>query len=136
MGEKSTRNGYATAKYDAIIYKIIFQNMFLLKKFLINLKNFFWWIKKFFLIKNSEKNFSKIFNNILKKEEVNEIKIFLMSDNFKAVEISATHIINKLKLNSIESLANNEEEKAKKEILMSKWIEFYLWEIRRLKGCK
>lgn len=117
--------------------------MNLIKKNLFGLKKIFWWIKKifsfiknFFLIKNSNKNFSKIFDNNLKKEEIEKIKSFLVSSHFNSVEISATHIVNKLKLSSIECLANNDEERARKEVLMSRGIEFYLGEIRKIKGCK
>ena len=92
------------------------------------------WLKKIFLNKKSKENFSKIFDNNLKKEEIEKIKSFLISDHFNSVEISATHIINKLKLSSIEYLANWDNEKAKKEVLMSKGIELYLGEIRKIKG--
>ena len=108
--------------------------MFWLKKILSGLKKFFWWIKNFFLNKNSNKKFSKIFDNNLKKEEIEKIKSFLVSDHFNIVEISATHIINKLKLSSIECLALWDEERARKEVLMSKGIEFYIWEMRRIKN--
>ena len=107
--------------------------MFWLKKIFSWLKKIFQWIKNFFLNKNSNKKFSKIFNNNLKKEEIEKIKSFLISSHFNSVEISATHIVNKLKLSSIECLANWDEDRAKKEVLMSKGIEFYLGEIRRIK---